>query len=114
MDRGRPLTCPKCFSYDVRRSHRKGVRDYLFSLMRLYPFRCTVRTELWADEGAKRDALDAATVTLAAGVRCAGLGDGMRARAWMRLRGGGRLVMATLPPARRMAADGEIGQMRSW
>jgi hypothetical protein len=33
--------CPKCNSYDVRRSHRKGLLESLFlPLFLLRPFRC--------------------------------------------------------------------------
>ena len=34
------MNCPKCKSYDVRPSRRKGIIEYVLSAAGVWPFRC--------------------------------------------------------------------------
>jgi predicted RNA-binding Zn-ribbon protein involved in translation (DUF1610 family) len=40
LSRGGDLTCPNCGRTFVRRSHRKGLWEYLCSFLLIYPYRC--------------------------------------------------------------------------
>jgi hypothetical protein len=40
FSRGADLTCPKCERTFARRSHRKGLIEFLYSLVLIYPYRC--------------------------------------------------------------------------
>jgi len=42
MHEGLTMSCPQCGKSFVRRSHRKGLKEWLLSLVYLYPFRCQV------------------------------------------------------------------------
>jgi len=41
-DAQRALHCPQCGTHFVRRSHRQGITERLWSLVAVYPFRCQV------------------------------------------------------------------------
>lgn len=34
------LTCPRCSSHSVTRSHRRGSLEHLIAWIELYPYRC--------------------------------------------------------------------------
>jgi hypothetical protein len=36
----KPRACPQCHSAHVERTRRRGLRERLYSLLAIYPFRC--------------------------------------------------------------------------
>lgn len=44
LSRGDDLACPNCGRTFARRSHRKGLREYLCSFLLIYPYRCQLCT----------------------------------------------------------------------
>ena len=44
LSRGEDLTCPNCERRFARRSHRKGIWEFLCSFLLIYPYRCQLCT----------------------------------------------------------------------